>query len=202
MIAHPPDSRGTGMPHITVFDLEYTAWAGSLAQSWLTPGQFREVVQIGAVRLDANSFAVLEEFDVLVRPRFNAGLSPYFENLTGITNAELQKGGVDFTQAYDRFIAFAGDGPIAAFGHDEQVLAENLRLYAIRDARPLPLFYDLRGWFAVQGVDPRGRHSCDIAPALGLAVSGRDHNALDDAKSLAAAMEAIAMRGARLRPAA
>lgn len=202
MIPHLPDSRGISMPHITIFDLEYTAWECSMARSWLTPGQFREVVQIGAVRLDANSFAILDEFDVLVRPRFNAGLSPYFENLTGITNAELQTRGVDFAPAYDRFLAFAGDGPIAAFGRDEQVLEENLRLYGIADASPLPLFYDLRGWFAVQGVDPRGRHSCDIAPALGLTVTGRGHNALDDAKSLAASMEAIAMRGARLRPAA
>jgi inhibitor of KinA sporulation pathway (predicted exonuclease) len=190
------------VPSITIFDLEYTAWECSLARFWLTPGEFREVVQIGAVKLDADSFALLEEFDVLVRPRINSGLSPYFENLTGITNAQLARTGVDFAQAYERFLGFAGDGPIAAFGRDERVLEENLRLYGIRDVRPMPLFYDLRGWFAVQGIDPRGRHSCDIAPALGLVFAGRGHNALDDARSLAASMEALAMRGARLRPAA
>ena len=60
---------------------------------------------------------------------------------------------------------------------------------ASRDAKPLPFFYDLRGWFAVQGVDPRGRHSCEIGPALGVPFAGRIHNALDDARSLAAGME-------------
>lgn len=201
MIRPASDHRGIAMPSITIFDLEYTAWECSMARSWLSPGEFREVVQIGAVRLDADSFAVQAEFDVLVRPRFNPLLSPYFENLTGITNAQVADVGVDFRTAYDRFLAFAGDCPIAAFGHDEQVLEENLRLCGIHDARPLPLFYDLRGWFAVQGLDPRGRHSCEIAPALGVPFVGRCHNALDDARSLAAGMEAIAARGS-LKPAA
>lgn len=201
MIRPAFDHRGIAMPSITIFDLEYTAWECSMARSWLSPGEFREVVQIGAVRLDADSFALQAEFDVLVRPRFNPQLSPYFEKLTGITNAQVADRGVDFHAAYDRFLAFTGDCPIAAFGHDEQVLEENLRLYGITGARPLPLFYDLRGWFAVQGLDPRGRHSCDIAPALGLPFVGHSHNALDDARSLAAGMEVLAARGS-LKPAA
>jgi inhibitor of KinA sporulation pathway (predicted exonuclease) len=201
MIRPAWDQRGVSVPSITIFDLEYTAWECSMARSWLTPGEFREVVQIGAVRLDADSFAVKAEFEVLVKPRFNPELSPYLENLTGITRDQVASRGVDFRTAYDRFLAFAGDCPIAAFGHDEQVLEENLRLYGIRDAKSLPLFYDLRGWFAVQGLDPRGRHSCEIGPALGVPFVGRSHNALDDARSLAAGMEVIAARG-RLKPAA
>ena len=202
MIRPAWDHRGLSVPSITIFDLEYTAWAGSMARSWLAPGELREVVQIGAVKLDADSFAVQQEFEVLVRPRFNPELSPYFENLTGITGDQVSSRGVDFRTAYDRFLVFAGDCPIAAFGRDEKVLEENLRLYGISDARSLPLFYDLRGWFAVQGLDPRGRHSWEIGPALGVPFAGRSHNALDDARSLAAGMEAIAMRGARLKPAA
>jgi inhibitor of KinA sporulation pathway (predicted exonuclease) len=173
-----------------------------MARHWLTPGEFREVVQIGAVKLDADSFQILDELEILVRPRINPDLSAYFENLTGITAAMVAAKGVDFAAAYDRFLAFAGNDPIAAFGHDEQVLVENLRLYGIADARPLPVFYDLRGWFAVQGVDPRGLLSCDIGPKLGVPFKGHTHNALDDARSLAQGMEVMAARGARLRPAA
>ncbi|HUE65110.1 MAG TPA: 3'-5' exonuclease [Rhizomicrobium sp.] len=190
------------MLQITIFDLEYTAWECSMARSWLGPGEFREVVQIGAVKLDADSFAIKEEFEVLVRPRFNPLLSFYFENLTGISNEQVSARGVDFRTAYERFLDFAGEGPVAAFGRDEKVLEDNLRLFGIRNARPLPLFYDLRGWFALQGVDPRGRHSCEIGPQLGVPFGGRIHNALDDVKSLAAGMEAIAARSAWLKPAA
>ena len=172
-----------------------------MARHWLTPGEFREVVQIGAVKLDAESFVLLDEFDTLVRPRINPLLSPYFEKLTGITNAEVGERGVDFAQAYERFADFAGDGPICAFGHDEWILEENLRLYGIAGARPLPRFQDLRNWFAACNIDPRGLLSCEIAPSLGLNFKGRAHNALDDARSMAARMEEMVRRGA-VRPAA
>lgn len=198
------DSRGLRLasPTITIFDLEYTAWECSMARHWLTPGEFREVVQIGAVKLDAESFVLLDEFNALVRPRINPLLSPYFEKLTGITSRQVARDGDDFARAYARFMDFAGEGPIAAFGRDDHTLRDNLRLYGMTGARELPVFYDLRGWFAVLGVDPRGMHSCDLAPALGMSFQGRAHNALDDARSLAMVMTVLASRGMRLRPAA
>src|ERR1700761_14253 len=115
-----------------------------MARRWMAPGEYQEVVQIGAVKLDGETLARLDEFDVLVRPRFNFQLSDYFVKLTGIDNAALAARGVDFAQAHDRFLDFVGDGVIAAFGRDDYVLADNLRLYGIRDARPLPAFQDLR----------------------------------------------------------
>jgi len=189
-------------PTMTIFDLEYTAWECSMARHWLTPGEFKEVVQIGAVKLDADSFAVLGEFEILVRPRINPRLSPYFEKLTGITNDRVSRQGEDFACAYARFLAFAEEGPIAAFGHDERVLEHNVRLYGMTGAPALPVFYDLRGWFAALGVDPRGMLSCDLGSALGVPFAGQAHNALDDARAIAAAMAVMATRGARLRPAA
>jgi inhibitor of KinA sporulation pathway (predicted exonuclease) len=190
------------LPTITIFDLEYTAWECSMARHWLMPGEFKEVVQIGAVKLDADSFAVLGEFEILVRPRINPLLSPYFEKLTGITSARIARQGTDFALAYARFVEFAGEGPIAAFGHDERVLEDNVRLYGMAGAPTLPVFYDLRGWFAALGVDPRGMLSCELGSALGVPFAGQAHNALDDARAIASAMAAMASRGARLRPAA
>jgi inhibitor of KinA sporulation pathway (predicted exonuclease) len=203
MIHSWPDSWGIGLPSpiITVFDLEYTAWECSMARHWLTPGEYREVVQIGAVKLDANSFARLDEFKLLVRPRVNHQLSAYFQKLTGISQEAVMQDGIDFADAYRLFLDFAGDGPIAAFGRDDRALTDNLRLYGVTDAAPLPVFYDLRGWFAAQGLDPRGMLSCDIAPALGVPFVGQAHNALDDARSLAAGMAAMAAR-TKIRPAA
>src|SRR5215471_16584453 len=204
MIRAGSDSRGLHLasPTITVFDLEYTAWECSMARRWLAPGEFKEVVQIGAIRLDADSFAVLGEFDMLIRPRINTVLSPYFEKLTGITNGKVERQGVDFAVAYDRFLDFAGKDPIAAFGQDQQVLEDNIRLYGLTGVRALPIFYDLRGWFAALGVDPRGMHSCELGPALGVPFAGQTHNALDDARTIVGAMVVMARRGARLRSAA
>jgi inhibitor of KinA sporulation pathway (predicted exonuclease) len=197
----PPAPRPEAADFLTVFDLEYTAWECSMARHWLEPGQFKEVVQIGAVKLDGRDLSVVDELDILVKPRINARLSAYFEKLTGIGDDEVAARGIDFADAYDRFAVFAEGGPICAFGHDEWVLEENLRLYGIGDYRALPRFADLRTWFAACNIDPRGKMSCEIAPSLGLAVAGRGHNALHDARSLAAGMEEMVKRGAA-RPAA
>src|ERR1700689_2335462 len=90
---------------LTVFDLEFTAWECSMASHWLKPGELKEVVQIGAVQLDRD-FRILDELEILVRPRINPTLSDYFENLTGIGNALLAMKGVDFGDAYCRFVSF------------------------------------------------------------------------------------------------
>src|ERR1700685_681694 len=102
---------------LVIFDLEFTAWSDSMAGHWLSPGQFKEVVQIGAVRLETESLAVTASFDCLVKPRVNGVLSDYFQRLTGITNARLAKESADFETAYRRFLAFAAGDAIAAFGH-------------------------------------------------------------------------------------
>ena len=98
-----------------------------MAQRWLAPGEFQEVVQIGAVKLDAQSFALLGEFEILVKPRINAVLSDFLERLTGVTNQALAARGVDFAEAYRQFVSFADGGPIVAFGRDDRVLLQNLR---------------------------------------------------------------------------
>ena len=183
---------------LIVFDLEFTAWEGSLDRHWLGPGEFKEVVQIGAVRLEVGTLAVKESFECLVRPRVNPRLSDYFEDLTGISNSAISEHGVDFETAYRRFIAFAEGGVIASFGHDEWVLEDNIRLYGLKDLPVLPDFLELRGWFASHGVDPAGLHSCDIGPRLGVPFEGRRHDAFCDARSIAAGIAVLVKRGATL----
>jgi len=151
-----------------------------------------------AVRLAPDNLAVAESFECLVKPRINPRLSDYFQRLTGITNAQLAERGVDFETGYRRFVAFAGQGVIAAFGHDEWVLEDNIRLHGLKDASVLPPFLELREWFGRNGVDPQGLHSCDIGPKLGVPFEGREHDALCDARSIAAGMAVLARRGAKL----
>ncbi len=179
-----------------LFDTEFTAWEGSMANRWLAPGEFREVVQIGAVNVDAATLATVAEFDVLVRPRFNPVLSGYFETLTGIANAQVEARGIDFRDAYDRFVAFVGDDTMAAFGRDDLVLIDNLALRGIRDAPPLPSHRNIAVWLRENGIHTQGLHACDVAEACGAPFEGRKHDALDDSRSLAAGIRALVARGA------
>jgi inhibitor of KinA sporulation pathway (predicted exonuclease) len=179
-----------------IYDLEFTAWEGSMRHRWLRPGEFKEVVQIGAVKLDAHSLAVVGTFSAFVRPRINPVLSPYLERLTGITNAVLRGEGCDFAQAYGAFLHFAGDAVCASYGRDELVFEDNLRLYGLPQPANPPSYVDLSLWFRASGLEIRGLHSSDIGPKLGVPLDGHAHNALADSLSLAAGMGVLVARGA------
>jgi inhibitor of KinA sporulation pathway (predicted exonuclease) len=179
-----------------LFDTEFTAWEGSMANRWLEPGQFRELVQIGAVKIEAASLATIAEFEVLIRPRLNPVLSDYFVKLTGITNEAIKARGVNFRDAYDRYIDFAGGDTMAAFGRDDLVLIDNLSLYGITDAPPLPPHRNIAEWLRENGIHTGGLHACDVAEACGAPFKGRKHDALDDARSLVAGVRALVARGA------
>lgn len=168
-----------------------------MRRRWLAPGEFKELVQIGAVRVDARTLEVLADFEVLVKPRLNPVLSVYLEKLTGITNPMVAERGVDFLDAYTRFVAFCGDAPICAFGRDDLIFEENIRLYGIPDAKPLPPYINAIWTLLANGIDPRGQHACDVARLCGAAFEGHKHDALEDARSVALGLRALVERGAK-----
>ena len=187
--------RGGGRHYAVVFDLEFTAWDGSLASRWSRPGEHTEVVQIGAVKLDAQSLKITDEFECLVRPRVNPVLSQYLIELTGITNEMLEKRGVDFITAYRGFLDFVGPSPTWAFGRDDLIFTDNLKLYAW-DGLPVPPYSNAVPWFAAHGIDLKGKHACDVAEAAGAVFEGRKHDALSDARGVATGIRAVVARGA------
>ena len=112
---------------VLIFDTEFTAWSGSVARGWKGPGEHREIVQIGAVIINARDFRELATFSVLVKPVINPVLSSYFEKLTRITNERVQREGVSFAEAARRFMEFTGDRKSYCYGRDDLVIAENAR---------------------------------------------------------------------------
>ena len=184
-------------PYGIVFDLEFTAWEGSWGRNWIDPGEYRELVQIGAVKVD-DTFAPLAEFERLVRPRLNFVLSDYLQNLTGITNDHMRTSGVDFETAYRDFVDFAAGLPIFSFGRDDYIFVENIRLYGLKDLPPLPAYRDLRPWLTAQGIDIARKdfHACHVGPAAGIPFEGHTHDGLADARSVAAGVRALIARGA------
>lgn len=180
---------------VAVFDLEFTAWEGSLVQHWMQPGEFREVVQIGAVKIDARTFSPLEELNLLIKPRINSVLSDYLVKLTGVTNEAVDEHGVDFAGAYARFVAFCGGGTICSFGRDDHVLEANLRLYGIRNAAPLPRHINAAAWLRENGIATKGAHACDVARLCGAQFEGREHDALEDARSVALGIKTLVNGG-------
>jgi inhibitor of KinA sporulation pathway (predicted exonuclease) len=184
---------------IVVFDLEWTSWEGSPARQWRGPGEEREVVQIGAVRLDAaRDFTETACFDVLVVPRINPALSDYFTALTGITQTAVDSDGVAFARALEAFGAFIGADTKAvfSFGQDPEVLERNCRLNHI----PFPFAPDLfrnaiPPLARALGRAPGSFISSDLPALIGLPPPGAAHQALDDARCIAQAIRVLRRDG-------
>ena len=182
---------------IVVFDTEYTAWDGSLARGWSGPGEFREIVQIGAVRLETGAFEEINALDVIVRPVMNPALSAYFTDLTGLTDERVRAEGVTLAEGVDRFQDFIGDTPLVlANGNDLRVIDWNCRMLNMACALPSERFRNIRPLLQdlLTGTD-RSFSSHALAEAVGEPVTGRAHDGLADARSIAAAFRVLRRNG-------
>ena len=92
---------------IVIFDLEFTAWEGSLERGWSEPWEAREIIQIGAVRVkDDAKLTEVGRLVMLVTPTKNPQLSDYIIALTGIDQDAIDTEGFDFEEALDVFMDF------------------------------------------------------------------------------------------------
>ncbi|KAB8165772.1 exonuclease [Streptomyces sp. 3MP-14] len=186
---------------LVALDLEFTTWEGAVEGDWSGPGQLREIVQIGAVRL-GEDLSVREEFEVLVRPVANPRLSPYFCALTGIRQEDVDRDGLPPAQALGDLFAFCAGGVALSYGNDMMVLGENVGWARARGEVPRHGFLDaaflnIRPWLNALAPETAATNSGGLWKALGLArpSDGAEHSALFDAHSLAAALRHLVERG-------
>ncbi len=179
-----------------VYDLEYTTWEGAYERNWSGPGEHREVVQFGAVRLaDEIGLAELGSFEAIVAPRINPVVSGYFAELTGIDQSRIEREGMDFADAFARFGRFAeGARGLLANGSDEAVLRENCRLYRL--AWPFPEGFCRNVSRVLALAAGRADHvvSSSLPEVFGSPAPGRAHDGLADACAIAAALRLIQQR--------
>jgi len=180
---------------VVVFDTEFTAWRGSVARRWQGPGEHKEIVQIGAVALNARTLDEVASFQVLIRPVKNPRLSDYLVGLTRITNERLAHEGVTFADGLASFKAFVGKKPFFAYGRDDRIIAENAALLGIANPWPRREATNLKDWLIEVGVVTAGIHSGELATHVGAKSQGVAHDALIDARSLAEAVRYLVSRG-------
>ena len=73
-----------GLPgKVVIFDTEYTTWEGAMERNWSGPGEYKEIVEIGAVLVETDNFSEVDTFSAYVKPVKNPKLSELFINLTG-----------------------------------------------------------------------------------------------------------------------
>jgi len=183
---------------IAIYDTEWTSWPGFMESGWKQPGRHCEIIQIGAVKLDAaNNFAEIGTFEVFVKPRINPTLSEYITDLTGITQEEIDVQGRSFADALADFLAFLDDDlqSVFSFGQDSAIIRKNCVLNDI----PYPDFFakdqNLNEILtALNFIDDQSMSS-ELPNQLGLESSELSHNALGDARALATAIRHLRSTG-------
>ena len=63
-----------------VFDLEFTSWEGSMQRNWSGENEYKEIVQIAAIKVTDGKIS--DKLNILVKPNINPNLSDYFQKLT------------------------------------------------------------------------------------------------------------------------
>jgi len=126
---------------LVIYDLEFTTWDGAQSRGWTGPGEFREIVQIGALRVVPDTLVVDAEFEILVKPSRNPDVSDFFAALTGIDRSAVEQRGTDFLTALNAFLDFCDGSYALSYGNDMVVIGENIVLQIPEGrapARPLP----------------------------------------------------------------
>jgi len=181
---------------MVVFDLEWTAWEGSHSRNWSGPGEYREVIQIGAAQLDAANFNLLTVYDRLVLPVGNPVLSDYIMKLTGLTNERMHVEGVSLEAALAEFAAFVGDRPLWCNGGDAAVLHDNCILQVIQCPIVTENIGNLRPLLtSATGLPASQLVSCELPELLGIGTALNRHTGAGDAIAIAKALASLRKRG-------
>lgn len=149
-----------------------------------------EIIQIGAVMLN-EQMEEIGSFEAKIRPEFYKRINRKIEELTGITDKDLENA-LLFTDAINNFKNWCGDDSILlTWGPcDVQMLEDNLIMYDM-DYRWIPEEFDAQLMFDFQETMEDRNYSLDYAVYY-FGIRGiKAHDALNDARDTAAVIRRL-----------
>lgn len=160
-----------------VFDLEATCWLGA------PPNNVQEIIEIGAILLDSYG-SELGSFNKFVRPKVNPNLSAYCQELTSITQEQVNRAN-DFSTVVEHFqdwaMIFQADYQLVHWGPaDVQMLRNDCILHDL-EYEWLLTHIDLKKQYSDL---KRLKKQAGLKRALaieGMEFTGTQHRAIDDA---------------------
>jgi 3'-5' exoribonuclease 1 len=163
-----------------IVDLEATCW-----EKGTRPGR-QEIIEIGAVRLDANVGPASEEFACFVRPLIRPILRAFCERLTGISQKDVDQAAL-FPVAFERFLNWIGPKRFVLCSWGAYDLNQ-FRIDCRRHNIPFPMTFEnhinLKKEFArLKGLRPMGMAAA--LRYLKLPLEGQHHRGIDDARNIA-----------------
>lgn len=178
------------MNSFILYDTEFTAWPGSQQSNWSREGEYKEIIQLAALKVefDGAQLQHLSSINILVKPAINPNLSQYIIDLTGIHQQLIDDHGVEYASCARQFFEFCEHGDIACFswGPDHDILECNHQLNGIPWHYTGNTFNDLKSRLYQLGFDFQNIPSGGLAESVGVNLEGHIHNALYDVKSISA----------------
>ena len=169
--------------NLVLFDLEWNIGSQPYPFNYHGVQQtFRgEIIEIGAVKIDEDA-NVLDTFSIHLRPRIFRKLQHHIAKVTGLTQADLDRG-EPIVQGLRRFMKWCGpDAEFAEWGMDDvPVLKQNLFLCNLDESRPT-VWYDLQQVFLREHPRKEGEGMTleSVVTRMGIPMDRPFHDALSD----------------------
>jgi inhibitor of KinA sporulation pathway (predicted exonuclease) len=183
------------MRNIVIFDTEYTSWEGCLKNGWdKNKNQHMEIIQISALKIDLDSMELIDKIDLLVKTSLNKKLSPYIQDLTGISQLKMETSGLELANALNVFNSWLGKDKAFSYGSDISVILENCKLVNLNKILNVNQFDDIREIFKKHGIPVEKYTSGELYRYFNLNLSGHVHNALFDCHSLFESLKEMSLQ--------
>ena len=146
-----------------------------------------EIIEIGAVMVEAAAFRVIDEFVSFVRPVRHPTLTAFCTALTSITQSDIDAalGFVDIAARLKVWFAPYDDFVFCSWGdYDRKQLDQDCAFHQIPNPIVQPHINAKREFARRQGLRKRPGLGGAIAEA-GLAFEGTQHRGIDDARNIA-----------------
>lgn len=171
-------------PIIIILDTEYTAWEGSAERDWSGPNEYKEIIEIGAVKVETKNFQEIETLQIFVKPRKNPELSDYIKKFTGISQSNIDTEGKDLAEALEKLSGWSKGVNFFSWGNEGEVVQGNCDLYGVKNPIEFSHFHDIRPIFKKHGIETKNFMSSTIVRAFGLEPSRTGHRAINDARTI------------------
>lgn len=146
-----------------------------------------EIIEIGAVMVEAQGLTVIDEFQIFVKPVHFPVLTEFCRSLTSITQAQVDQA-PEYVEASDLLKKWLSKYPNAVFGSwgdfDRNQFKKDSRFHNV----PFPIAYphiNLKKMFSkTQGL-PKRYGMPEALQLAGLELEGTHHRGIDDARNIA-----------------
>ncbi len=175
-----------------VVDVEATCWETKEEQG----NKPNEIIEIGVAQLNFRNGAVVDRASIIVKPRYTT-VSPFCTQLTGWTQEEIDRDGLDIVEALKQFKEIFKPGPehlwFSCGDYDRNMLSSMTnkgvgKLYMVaRDANPFDHMkhINIKTLFALKHNLQKEAGMERMLSIIGEKLEGRHHNGADDALNIA-----------------